>query len=290
MSLQPRVVLVLLALFLAACAAPEDLDPEPGRMAAPITTDLERYALGEGPFGPEVRIATTFTAPADTTVYLMNCNEAFSTGLQRQEGGGWVDAWVAETNSCLSPPIVISPGEKHSGVLTVASGADAEVDSRRTAGRIDAGTYRAVWHGLYTSFDPNARPFGEELPLELRVSEPFAIEGAQPRDPSATSPAVRPAEIIAVEPPHLSVAGPDSPVSVRFAFGLVGFGLAGPPHLYIDGLSVTPKVKGNGRDGDVEFEFVPEGEWSPGRHEARVVYLDDGGTTHWFAWSFMVTR
>lgn len=283
-------VFVLLAVLLAACATPEDLDPKREQLAAPIVTDRERYALEDGPYGPETTIVTTFTAPEHTAVYLMNCNGAFSPGLQRRDGDAWVDAWVAEINSCLSPPIVIAPGEQHTGTMTVASRADAEVESRKSSSRIEAGMYRAVWHGLFTSFDPDALPFGEELPLDYRVSGPFPIEAATPRDPSKTSPAVRPAEIISVEPVHASVVGGSSPVRVRFSLDLVGLRLSDPPRLYVDGRDVTEEVKRRGRDGDVELEVVPERDWPPGRHEARVVYVDDRRKTHWYAWSFMVTR
>lgn len=42
-------------------------------------------------------------------------------------------------------------------------------------GVVDPGTYRIVWYGVLRSFDRDARPFGEELPVEMRVSNEFVV-------------------------------------------------------------------------------------------------------------------
>ena len=263
----------------------------PVRKAA-IETDRPRYALREGPFGPETTIVTTFTAPADRTVYLTNCNGAFPMGLQRRVGKDtWGHAWAAEMNACLSEPIVIPPGGRHSGTMTVQPGADAVVSSRRTETKIEGGVYRAVWYGALTSFDFRARPFGEELPLEQRVSAPFVIDPALPADPTRTSPAVRPPEITSVEPAHGSHAVPDAPIRVRFALAAHGLQLNGAAYLYVDRDPVED-VRTAGTDdvpqSELELEYTPPRHWNPGRHEVRVIYQDQQRKTRWFGWSFMV--
>ena len=51
---------------------------------------------------------------------------------------------------------------------------------------IESGTYRVVWTGVLTAFDPKARGgWGPELPLEQRVSGPITIE--VPTTPVAAS-------------------------------------------------------------------------------------------------------
>lgn len=151
-------------------------EPPAAPVDAPIQVDRTQYAFENGPYGPEIRIAATFTAPADQTVYLVNCNGAITTGLQRLVGDRWIDAWIATTNSCLSPPIEIPPRGVRTEKIVVAPG---PVIYPANATQLESGTYRAVFHNALTSFDPNARPFGPDLPLEERVSAPFTV--AAPR-------------------------------------------------------------------------------------------------------------
>ena len=276
----------ILLIVLLACTKPEppppptELKPAPPVVQLPVRTDRARYVMGEGPFGPETKIVTTFTAPKDKPLYLMNCNGQFSIGLQRLEGERWVYAWSVEMNACLSEPIVIPAGGTRAGSMTVASGVDALVSSRRTERKVGAGTYRAAWHGLYTSFDVKARPWGEELPLEQRVSAPFTIEEAPPPDPSRTSPAERPAEIASIEPAHAASVAARAPIRIRFAPGVQ---LNGEPHLYIDGEWIE-SAKGMDDHG---LEYVPRRKWPPGRHDVRVIYQTNDRNTRWYAWHFI---
>ena len=147
-----------LFLVVAADVAPPAERPSPEVevvatpvMTAPVVTDRNAYQLVEGHFRPEATMVSSFTGPKDQTVYLMNCNGALSAGLQRKVGNAREEAWTAETNSGLS---VIS----------------------REHRPLSSGTYRMAWYVVYTSFDRDARPFGEELPLGQRVSAPFTIE------------------------------------------------------------------------------------------------------------------
>jgi hypothetical protein len=166
-----RLVLLMMATCLSVrCSRP--VEPRAQERRAPaaqryaIESDRSRYQLRNGPFGPEATIVTTFTAPRDKGVFIMNCNGAHSVGLQRAVGETWVNAWIVEMNGCASPPIVVAAGGKHTATVTVASRAHAPIES---------GTYRAAWFGVLTSVDP-ARYSGEELPLEQRVSAPFVID------------------------------------------------------------------------------------------------------------------
>lgn len=278
-----RAILTAVLLLLAACREPEPAAIErrpPPVATAPVTTDRTHYQMSEGPYGPETTIATTFTAPADRPVYLVNCNGAFTIGLQQRVGSEWRDVWASEINACFSAPIVIPAGTRRTGTITVASGADAAVSSRRTERKIGSGTYRAVWHGLLATFDPNAHPAdGDPLPLTQRVSAPFTIEAAPPRDLTRTTPPSRPAEIASVEPAHASRVAADAPVRIHFTRAPVG------PQLYIDG---EPVEAGRVRQRSaVELELMQR--WRAGRHEVRVVYQDEARRTRWYAWTFMVT-
>lgn len=142
---------------------------------APIRTDRSHYVLTSGPRGPEATIQATLRAPADRALYIVNCNGASSVGLQRKAGQEWVLAWVISTNSCLSPPIVVPPGGEHTASVFVHENSGAVTDPAR--GRmIESGTYRVIWTGVLTAFDPKPGGFGPELPVEQRVSAPITIE------------------------------------------------------------------------------------------------------------------
>jgi hypothetical protein len=177
----------LLALLLAACSkrveAPRvDTSPPaaetattPATPAAPIRTDRSSYVLTNGPRGPETTIVATLRAPADRTLYIVNCNGASGLTLQRKNGDTWEYAWAITINSCLSPPIVIPPGGEHTASLYLHEHSGGVMHPQR-ARMIESGTYRVAWTGVLTAFDPNARGFGPELPLEQRVSAPITIE------------------------------------------------------------------------------------------------------------------
>jgi hypothetical protein len=150
-------------------------------LAAPpvaIVTDRRDYTLAPGPVGKEARIVASFRAPLDRRVYIVHCNGAISWGMQKQVAGRWVDAWAAETNACLSPPIVLRGGEVHTDTLTLVSRDDVPPGPGTVRHRVEPGMYRMVWYGVLTSFNANApagRPLGTELPAEARVSGPIRI-------------------------------------------------------------------------------------------------------------------
>jgi len=137
--------------------------------------DSSRYELTPGPYGPQARIVATFRAPADTTVWLLHCNGAIAWGLQRFTRGAWRDAWVVMTNECLSPPFVLRGDSAFVDTLVFNASAGAVIDS---AG-IGPGTYRVAFYNVLTSFDPELRPFGPELPMQRRVSAPIAFTASR---------------------------------------------------------------------------------------------------------------
>jgi hypothetical protein len=281
-----RAACIALALLLGACRREEapvqsQTARAPERPAAPVErkpveTDRPRDVLQEGPFGPETTIVSTYTAPAEHDVYLLNCNGGFSVGLQRQAGDQWEHVWAPGMNACMSPPIVIRAGESHQTTIVVDSGADAAVSSRQSDTKIGTGTYRVIWHGLLGSFDPNASPPGTDLPVEQRVSAPIFIEAAPPFDPSRTSPATAPAEVQSIEPAHGALVSADARVRVQLA------SVFGEPHLYVDRDPVEYTRRGGA------LEFAPRKRWTPGRHSVRVVYQNEQRKTLWYAWSFTV--
>ena len=176
----PRAIAAFVLAAAAASCAPERA-PEPAadRRAEPvdaaaIRTDSDRYVLRPGPHGPEATIVVTFTAPRDTTAYLLHCNGAIPWGLQRREGDRWTDAWVAMTNGCLSPAIVVPGGTTWTDTLVFASPAGAVIGAPADAA-LPPGVYRVAFHNVVTAFDLEPPSFGPEMALEHRVSAPITL-------------------------------------------------------------------------------------------------------------------
>lgn len=181
------LVIVLLVL-LAACAQPAtpvpaepagappaSMSEEPQAPAAPVRTDRSTYVLTDGLQGLEATIVTTFRAPADRAVHLLNCNGATGVSLQRKVGDDWIHAWTVSMNACLSPAIVVPPGGEHTARVYLHEHSGG-VSYPPGARMLESGIYRVVWTGVLLSFDPDVRGFGPELPLEQRASAPITVE------------------------------------------------------------------------------------------------------------------
>ena len=154
----------------AAGRASPEAEPTP-----PIVTDSTEYSLrADGP-GWRTTIGFEYRAGADT-VYVVNCNGAILMNLQKREEGEWKDAWFAEGNACLSPPLVVPPSGILRGRIEVwgAWPGDSSFNAFRVA-EID-GEYRLVWHQPVHDYRPDAAGFGAAIPLAERVSNVFRLK------------------------------------------------------------------------------------------------------------------
>lgn len=170
--------LACLAVLLTVGCSLQRTGPPASNAGSAITTDRADYALELGHVGKVATIVATFRAPADTPVYIVHCNGAISWGLQKQVAGRWVDAWIVETNACLSPPIVLRGGEARTDTLTLVSRDDVPPGEGTVRHKVEPGIYRMIWYGVLTSFDakaPPSRPLGPDLPVDARISGPIAI-------------------------------------------------------------------------------------------------------------------
>jgi hypothetical protein len=165
-----------LSLWLLLAASPgcrEASAPRGG--AAPIHTDAAAYQLEAGSTGYAATIAFVFTNPRQASVYVVNCGGTAPPGLEKFVDGAWIRAWSAIVPLCLSPPIVIAAGQDYHGQLRLFAGYPTNNAYPKFDTRQISGEYRLVWYGVLTSYDDRAYPFGEQLPLEQRVSEPFTL-------------------------------------------------------------------------------------------------------------------
>jgi hypothetical protein len=185
-----RALLACAGLLVAAGCAPPPAAPEaaaePAPAAAPpagtrpagitppaaarpaVVADAGLYRFTPGDFGPELLIASTFTAPAHVDVDIANCNGAFSWRLQQRVGDEWVDAWVPAMDACLSAPLQVAAGQTHAATHLVRDGAGAALRPAADGVPLHDGTYRLVWDGV-------ASAGGETLDPSLRTSAPFEV-------------------------------------------------------------------------------------------------------------------
>lgn len=142
---------------------------------AAFQTDRLRYTVASTPSGGiNARMSYVFTNPTPGPVYFVNCKGNTPPLLQKRVDDHWVNVWAPTILDCLSPPIVVPPGEEYrNSVSILAAGPDNNLASKLTADSIP-GIYRFVWHDVLSSYD-GSYPFGEPLPLEQRISNRFYL-------------------------------------------------------------------------------------------------------------------
>lgn len=165
-----------LVLGLLGCegAPPADKIVRNGDDGPPIQTDSTRYVLRFDDPGWMADIGFSCHADSDT-VYIVNCNGAILMNLQKLVSGEWTDAWYAEGDACLSPPIVVPPNGEFRGEIAIwgAHPASPSYNSFRVS-EID-GEYRLVWHQPVHHYQPEPGRFGDTIHLDRRISNPFTL-------------------------------------------------------------------------------------------------------------------
>ena len=142
-----------------------------------IQTESLVYELQPDWIGLRTEIPYAFTNRTGRTIYLVNCNGAFSIHLEREDGEGWRTAWSPIRAACLSAPIVIEENAVFHDTLHVWG---APPDSTNWSPNFDiddpSGVYRIVWGTGVGSYDEDASPHGPLIMLEWRVSNRFTLQ------------------------------------------------------------------------------------------------------------------
>jgi hypothetical protein len=142
-----------------------------------LRTSAESYTLTRRDGGWATSIDFSFTNPLAENVYVVNCRGAVLLGLERWSGDAWERAWSPVELACLSPPIVIAPGETLRHTLPVwGSDPGRNHHPEFTVTPVE-GTYRLVWSQpvLRWRGDYVDGAFGDPVPRELRVSNSFVL-------------------------------------------------------------------------------------------------------------------
>jgi hypothetical protein len=151
--------------LLAACGrppAPATVAPSPSPPLATKAPDTASV-VAVADVGGDRTVHLRLSAPPAYALAVDNCNGAFQWGLERRVAGAWEPAWGAETDACQSAPIFLAAGTSREFALAI-TGASGDA--------LDAGTYRAVVHGLL-AVAPGKVP--DPLPEDQRASAPFRL-------------------------------------------------------------------------------------------------------------------
>ena len=197
-TLQPTSLLLLL---LGACVGDSDpfgtgspypppAEPEPppveprfppivfdGNTTAPIETDTTFYALREDGVGLATEIWFRFENQAADTLYIINCKRWLAPILEKQVDEGWETFWGPFGDACFSAPIVIPPGGELVAILPFWEALPGHNFSPELPDGNVGGVYRLVIgsHVVF-HFDENRWRWGDPVPLEYRVSNPFFLD------------------------------------------------------------------------------------------------------------------
>lgn len=160
------------ALLSGGCSDPVGVLADP---RASFRTELPRYEVRRTAIGWEAEIPFRYRNDTDQAHYGVNCRATPEIVMEKWVDGRWVGASGSAFLDCLSPPIVVRPGETYEATVRFfAAFPGNNTYPKLSVDRLE-GVYRLLWENLLWSFDANAYPFGEELPKELRVSSPFEL-------------------------------------------------------------------------------------------------------------------
>jgi hypothetical protein len=179
MKVLDRIGIGMIAFFAAACGADSATSPRspalvPGDAGA-IVTDAGSYTLQSTQSGWMVEIRYHFTNRSDRVISLLNCSGAYGIRLEKQEGDRWVTAWRPVLPMCLSQPIRIGAGEVRSDRLHLFAGQHGSNSYPQFETGEIGGNYRLVIESAFWGYDHDGPPWGEQPPLEYRVSNVFEL-------------------------------------------------------------------------------------------------------------------
>jgi hypothetical protein len=181
-----RAARTLVAILVVSSCGGSPAEPADGPIAPVVTRDsaalFQTDSLGytmRTDNGVTGDIGVSLTNRTTGPLYIVNCSGSTALALEKRVDGRWLSAWSAVSQLCLSPPIIVPVGGTYRTRVYI-HGAPPETGTRpQWLGGDVAGEYRLVWQQVLSSYDDRA-PFGEQLPLEARVSNRFTMRTQAP--------------------------------------------------------------------------------------------------------------
>ena len=140
-----------------------------------IVTDTSSYLFTSSETGLTGQIAFDFTNVTRRTISLVNCLGGYRLWLEKQMESDWTRAWSPAQLGCLGPPIVLHPGETRPDTLRIFGGRPGTNRFPRFTVDEVEGTYRLVIGAAYWNYSHEGSSFGQPVPLQYTVSNPFEI-------------------------------------------------------------------------------------------------------------------
>lgn len=171
------LALVSLAVAATLLACDDDLLAPTRDTEAPIQTDRLAYEMERIGDRLETSIEYSYTNTGSTPIFIQNCNGATGIRLEKRLDGVWTVVWANLIPACISQAIALLPGESLGGELPVDAGppGSPSVDPRFTASGVE-GIYRLVFAEVFEAQDGSGFATGERVPVDLRVSNRFALD------------------------------------------------------------------------------------------------------------------
>jgi hypothetical protein len=169
-----RLLIVSFSLVALGCAsATGPFDPPDG--SADFQTDSSSYTLAVNSVGYVTTIGYTYTNTTSQTANFVNCLGGTDTELQKLTNDQWTTVWSPVMLACLSPPIIVAPGQQYRGRINVFSGFPGANFFPVFSTPDISGTYRVLWTQLVSDYQSNGQSFGAPLSIDHRVSNQFTI-------------------------------------------------------------------------------------------------------------------
>ena len=178
-QLTRTIAILASALSLAGCG--RELATAPKASANVILTGAALVVEGSSfsllgfDHGFRGEIPYRFTNVSDQPVSLLNCLGGYGVWLERKEGAAWQTGYAGIRLGCLSPPIVIAPGEQLADTLRIHAGQAGSNFFPQFRTPDPAGTYRLVIGSAYWNYTHDGPSWGDEIPAELRTSAEFQL-------------------------------------------------------------------------------------------------------------------
>lgn len=141
-----------------------------------LTTDRHVYDLLVRPDGwQEVTIVFDYENRSNQDVYVPSCQAPYPPDIEKLVDGKWLLTWDTPENQCISDPLIIEPGQVYTDTLRVVAAPPESDRPERFLQVPVGGTYRLVWTRVVWNY-VGRPPWGDELPLSLRASNPFELK------------------------------------------------------------------------------------------------------------------
>lgn len=166
-----------IALSIVGLVACSEIQEPPRERDAPLQTDRLSYSLTtQGDILTTPPIELEFTNTSGTPVFfLVRGNGEVAVAVQRLENGEWQLRYQRNLPNVISAAIRLEPGEKTTFETMIEGFLPGTCECHPIVDLAD-GIYRFRLEDVVDSYDAELGVSSQQLPLEFRVSNQFALD------------------------------------------------------------------------------------------------------------------